>query len=340
MPSIITCPACAGQMRLPDEAIGQQVCCPECSKVFTAAATPAAVPSAPRYESSSPVPASLDDGNGHAPAAVARSRGLVGAVELPPSSNDDNGGGRVPPRAAEPEKDTRPCPVCGKPVARSSRRCYECDTPLFPTDGPGRSWERDDRELERGPVRPPERRDRVPSRGVLVLVLGIISLLCVTVFVSPLGIILGVVAWVMGHGDLNRMAANEMDPDGGLTKGGWVCGMIGTILNTLITLACLSGMSMVLLQNNNHGATDYDKPVLYRDDAKDDGAGKNKGVQKQLPPVPAPLPPPPKKQECFFGTNGTDRTDGINNPIRPIGPISHMRRIKTGPACPACGARP
>lgn len=289
MPSIITCPACAGQLRLPDEAIGQSVCCPECSNVFTAAATPSSHPSAsaPRHESAPPSP-----DNGHTPEAAGTPRGLVGAVELKPSPNDQ-GAGRVPARAAEPEKDTRPCPVCGKPVARAARRCYECDTPLFPTDGSGRSWERNDREVERSVVREPERRDRVPSRGVMVLVLGIISLLCMTpVFVSPLGIILGIIAWLMGHGDLNRMAAHEMDPDGGLTKGGWICGMIGTVVNTLITLACLGGMSVLLLENANRAATSYDQPVQYRDDVKDDGQGKNKGVKKQLPPVP----PPPKKQ--------------------------------------------
>lgn len=62
-----------------------------------------------------------------------------------------------------------------------------------------------------------------PHRGTLVLVLGILGLVvCV---------ILGIVAWVMGNGDLRKMDAGQMDPSGrGLTQAGRVCGMISVIL--------------------------------------------------------------------------------------------------------------
>jgi hypothetical protein len=62
-----------------------------------------------------------------------------------------------------------------------------------------------------------------PHRGTMILVLGILSL----IICAPLGI----VAWVMGSGDLKEMAAGTMDPSGrGNTNAGKICGMIGTIL--------------------------------------------------------------------------------------------------------------
>ncbi|MDQ7014492.1 MAG: DUF4190 domain-containing protein [Planctomycetota bacterium] len=66
----------------------------------------------------------------------------------------------------------------------------------------------------------------VPHRGVLILVLGIISLtVC-----APLGL----AAWVMGNGDLKKMKAGVMDAEGkGLTTGGMICGIISSALLVL-----------------------------------------------------------------------------------------------------------
>ncbi len=62
-----------------------------------------------------------------------------------------------------------------------------------------------------------------PHRGVLILVLGILGIVCC--------FICGIVAWVMGNGDLREMAAGRMDPSGqGLTQAGKICGMISVIL--------------------------------------------------------------------------------------------------------------
>ncbi len=324
MPSVIACPACTGQLRLPDEFIAQQVRCPSCSHVFLAGATPAAHPDTPAHPVSphdsppSPVVPSLDNGNGHAAEPATKPRGLFGAVELKLSLDEE---GANPParspespppsdrgRRDESEEDLLTCPGCRKRIPRDSRRCYHCDTPLFDSADARRTpaearCDRADRDRYGSSryEREPERRDRVPSRGVLILVLGIISLLCLTVFASPLGIILGLLAWIMGHADLNRMKAHEMDPDGGLTKGGWICGIIGTLLNTLITLSCLGGMSVLLLDSSNRSATTYNQPIQYKDATPKDGDWEgqgpmrnrnNKGVQKQFPPPPQPLPPP------------------------------------------------
>jgi hypothetical protein len=69
----------------------------------------------------------------------------------------------------------------------------------------------------------------MPHRGVLILVLGIVSLtVCAPV---------GIVAWVMGSGDLKKMRSGGMDPEGkGLTMGGMICGIVSTVLLILLVL--------------------------------------------------------------------------------------------------------
>ena len=62
-----------------------------------------------------------------------------------------------------------------------------------------------------------------PHRGVLILVLGILGIVCC--------FICGIVAWVMGNNDMREIDAGRMDPAGrGLTQAGKICGMVGVIL--------------------------------------------------------------------------------------------------------------
>jgi hypothetical protein len=63
-----------------------------------------------------------------------------------------------------------------------------------------------------------------PHRGVVVLVLGILS----WVVACP---IFGFAAWVMGNSDLQEMRAGRMDPAGrGLTHAGTILGMIQSMI--------------------------------------------------------------------------------------------------------------
>jgi len=58
----------------------------------------------------------------------------------------------------------------------------------------------------------------------MILVFGILSL----IVCMPLGI----VAWVMANGDLKKMDAGLMDPEGrGNTQAGKICGMISVFLS-------------------------------------------------------------------------------------------------------------
>jgi hypothetical protein len=69
-----------------------------------------------------------------------------------------------------------------------------------------------------------------PHRGILVLVLGIVSLIC-TCF--PVGII----AWVLANQDLKEMNAGIMDPTGiGMTKAGKILAMVSIGISILMAI--------------------------------------------------------------------------------------------------------
>ncbi len=73
------------------------------------------------------------------------------------------------------------------------------------------------------PTQPGPVQNVQPHRGVMILVFGILGLVICVIF--------GIVAWVMGGGDLRAMAEGRMDPTGeGLTKAGRICGMISVAL--------------------------------------------------------------------------------------------------------------
>ncbi|MCF7668827.1 MAG: hypothetical protein K9N48_03520 [Verrucomicrobia bacterium] len=60
------------------------------------------------------------------------------------------------------------------------------------------------------------------GRGVLILVLGILSI----VLCAPLGPF----AWIMGSGDLKKIGEGQISQDAkGLTQAGMICGIIGTV---------------------------------------------------------------------------------------------------------------
>jgi len=62
-----------------------------------------------------------------------------------------------------------------------------------------------------------------PHRGVMILVFGILGFVVCVIF--------GIVAWVMGKSDLDKMKRGVMDREGEtLTKVGYILGMVATIL--------------------------------------------------------------------------------------------------------------
>lgn len=72
-----------------------------------------------------------------------------------------------------------------------------------------------------------------PHRGGVVLALGILSI----VFGSGcgIGLILGIIGWVMANSDLERMRAGTMSREGeGLTQAGKICSIVGVCLSGLV----------------------------------------------------------------------------------------------------------
>jgi hypothetical protein len=79
-----------------------------------------------------------------------------------------------------------------------------------------------------------------PHRGIAVFLLGLFSL-------SPLGIVLGPIAWAMGNNDLKEMEEGKRDPEGkGLTNAGRILGVIGTLGALLMGVCCLGWFLLTL----------------------------------------------------------------------------------------------
>ncbi len=92
------------------------------------------------------------------------------------------------------------------------------------------------------------------------MVLGIGSLVmalcsCCCLIFTIIGLIMGIVAIVMGRIDLKKIDGGTMDPGGrSTTYAGWICGIVGTVLNGLSLLInillVLFGVGMNLLSLN------------------------------------------------------------------------------------------
>ena len=79
-----------------------------------------------------------------------------------------------------------------------------------------------------------------PHRGGMILAFGILGLVCCIIF--------AILAWVMGGADLKEMAAGRMDRAGeGMTKAGWILGIIGVCLGILGLIGVLIAVAIPAL---------------------------------------------------------------------------------------------
>jgi predicted Zn finger-like uncharacterized protein len=235
MPIIVACPSCHGKLRVSDELRGQMVRCPSCDHTFNTD-PPAAGPHLDPQ--GLPLQLSLDEPSSEPrPTPAGGKPGLVGAVELNSSSKDR----QSPPAPPRPEPARRTPPL----------RSVDWDLPDI------------------------RRRNDAPDRGAAVLALGIISLAFLVISCVPIGLILGLIAWIMGQADLRKMKRGDMDVNGeGMTRAGWICGILGVILNGLVLLGCLSFFGLIWYQENKRPAITAPKPPAP--------------VQKWQPPKPEP----------------------------------------------------
>lgn len=84
-----------------------------------------------------------------------------------------------------------------------------------------------------------------PHRGAAILTLGILSLV---INGCGIGWILGLIAWIMGAGDIKKMRAGMMDRQGeGNTKAGMICGIISVVMGVLGMLVAIAYVVIVLI---------------------------------------------------------------------------------------------
>jgi predicted Zn finger-like uncharacterized protein len=116
------------------------------------------------------------------------------------------------------------------------------------------------------------RRDAEPGRGALILTLGIVSIV-----LPIIGWVPGIAAIVMGRSDQRKIRSGLMDRNAAdTTQAGWICGIIGTVIQLLVCLAC--GVYMTAI-------------VAFVASAKNNPAfGRPPVIQggPQAPPLPAP----------------------------------------------------
>jgi predicted Zn finger-like uncharacterized protein len=122
------------------------------------------------------------------------------------------------------------------------------------------------------------RRDAEPSRGTLILTMGIVSIVLPVV-----GWIPGIVAIAMGRTDLKKIKAGQMDRSGAdVTQAGWICGIVGACLQGIACIGCGLYITLIAAVVTNLKATGM----------KPGGPNVNKPAMKQIVPAPPPGPPP------------------------------------------------
>ena len=100
-------------------------------------------------------------------------------------------------------------------------------------DRSSRRYSRSSREEDHDDDDQPRRSRLAPHRAGAILTMGILGLVLTILPVVPLaGLVLAIIAWVMGSSDLTEMRVGRMDREGeGLTSSGRICGMVAVILH-------------------------------------------------------------------------------------------------------------
>jgi predicted Zn finger-like uncharacterized protein len=216
MPNLILdCPSCSRKLRVPEDLLGKPVKCPTCGHVFEPATPP----------TPSPGPPALTPGP--EPSALTAKQAPDPTVSTPPSNS------AVAAESVERVSDRR-CPHCGGRVPAGAENCASCGHSLVADEGrEEEGW--DDPDRYRG------RLDAEPHRGAMVLTFGILSIV-----LTVIGLPFGIAALVMGKNDLAKMRRGAMDRRGQeTTKAGWICGIIGTILQSFACLGCMVYIAIV-----------------------------------------------------------------------------------------------
>ncbi len=177
------------------------------------------------------------------------------------------------------------CPSCGQKLKVPENlegkkvRCSKCQgtftaeppAPAPPPEEPADQPPPDD-DYEERPSRRSKRRGNddgyadgggSPGRGGMLLTFGIISIAAavltgacgwipyvgIVALIFPfIGLAFGIMAWAMGGGDLKKIKQGSIRQAAkGSTQGGYICGIVGTILNSLIFVCGCVSLIVVLI---------------------------------------------------------------------------------------------
>jgi predicted Zn finger-like uncharacterized protein len=198
---LVSCPDCQRKLRVPTDLVGKTVKCPTCGHTFTADPITQAPPPPPVEEK---------------PTRTSK----VSRDEKDEDDEDDERSRRKRRRSGRDEDDDEDDDDRPRRRSRLSRDDDDDDD------------DDDDRPRRR------RRRDYLPHRGGAVVTMGVMGLVLTVFPVVPLaGLVLGIIAWVMGTTDLAEMRAGRMDPEGqSQTSAGRVCGIIAVVLHVLSVL--------------------------------------------------------------------------------------------------------
>jgi predicted Zn finger-like uncharacterized protein len=205
---LVSCPDCQRKLRVPNDLIGRTVKCPTCGHTFTADPVSQAPPPPPVEEKK--------------PTRTSK----VSRDERDEDEDDDERSRRRRSRREDDDEDDDDRPRRRSRVSRDD--------------------DEDDDDDDR-PRRSRRRRDYLPHRGGAVVTMGILGLVLTVFPVVPLtGLILGIIAWVMGSSDLAEMRAGRMDPEGqSPTSAGRVCGIIAVVLH-ILTVVLVGGIFLCM----------------------------------------------------------------------------------------------
>ena len=199
MPMTIHCSHCQRMLRLNDEDVGKTVQCPSCGRQFST-----------RFAADTTLPSSASPD-----------------FELSSDNLPLRSAGEAPSRDAERASTPR-----GRPSAESKGDTYAVELEAEAVVSPSVRRKRAARRPRRSTYGDEEDSNVQPHRGVLILVLGILSILLACIPLA--GWILGGICMSMGSNDDHLMDQRVMDGSGqGMTKAGQVCGIIGVFLSTV-----------------------------------------------------------------------------------------------------------
>ena len=216
MSTMLRCPNCSRQVYVDDQQPGTQTRCPSCKTVLT-------------------LPAAAETAADDSPAAAASQSTSEDDWYLQGSGDTTYG----PVSKAELDDWVQQSRVAPDANIRRGDQPWQPATTFYPmlasgsSDASGAGPTENANPFAASPTVGTSSQILLePHRGTVVLIFGILGwFICCG---------MGVVAWVMGHQDLQKMRAGVMDPEGkGITQAGYIIGMLSVVIPGVVAVGMI-----------------------------------------------------------------------------------------------------